>query len=64
MMHYGPQQTIQVLGNAVVMLHKLVETLRQIRPQLWRVIPPQGPVSIVVLMLIIVGEACEFLNRC
>lgn len=62
--HYGPQQTVQVLGDAVVVLDELVETLRQICPQLWRVIPPQGPVSIVILMLIVVGEACEFLESC
>lgn len=62
-MHDGLQQTVQVLGDAVVMLHELVETLRQICPQLWRVIPSQGPVSKVVLMLVIVGEACEFLRR-
>lgn len=62
--HYGLQQTVQVLGDAVVVLHKLVETLRQVCPQLWRVIPSQGLVSIVVLMLIVVGEACEFLESC
>lgn len=53
-MHYGPQQTIQVLGDAVVVLDERLEALRQIRPQLWCVIPSQGPIPVVVLMLIIV----------
>ncbi len=63
--HDCPQQTVEVLVCAVIVLHKGLVPVRQISPQQrrGRIIPLQGRVPEVEIVLIIVGEAGELLCR-
>lgn len=61
--HDGLEQAVEMLIARVIMFVKCVETLAQIRPQAWRIVPLHGPIVQVKFMLVIVREASKFLDR-